>query len=293
MEPPSRTPADLNQPAPLTKRQRSNTALVEKPVSLNNSLDVSGDKPKAATSPQPKRHYSMDEKTPPAFVATYHPSVNAVSEKTTANSAVPLSSAASINSSSDSPVKKKVPKFLRKVVFDPQTMIFDLCTTGDPTDSERLPQLRECLGIPLDELAEPTKKAPNQLNIDVNEIYTVHQWLSPLHIACSNGNLSAVKLLLCLAGHRVNLKDKEGWTALHCACAEGHLDIIRLLGRCQGYQEYENEETEQKVDKDCIFPPDGPICLISRTNEGETPMDLALEEKKGAIQKIMDGISIL
>jgi ankyrin repeat protein len=182
--------------------------------------------------------------------------------------------------------QSKPPKFLRKVTFDPETLIFDLCSTGDATDPEKLSNLRECLGIALDAPVVPQKKRLSGLKIDVNEIYTPNQWLTPLHMACSSGNLAVVELLVCLAGSRVNLRDKEGWTALHCASAEGHMEIIKVLGRCQGWDGGEERDG-------WIYPPDGPIELNPRTRDGETPIEVALDENKAEIKALLDGMLLI
>ncbi|KAL3895769.1 MAG: hypothetical protein SGCHY_004497 [Lobulomycetales sp.] len=192
----------------------------------------------------------------------------------------------SASPSANSTIKRKPPKFLRKVTFDKETLIFDLCSTGDPTDSLKLPQLRNCLGIPADAEVKPSYSEPRNLAIDVNEIYTVNQWLSPLHLACSSGNAATVELLLFLAGSKVNFRDKEGWTALHCACAEGHVEIVKLLGRCQGSQ----DDTDKN--DDWIYPPDGPIQLNARNAEGETPVDVCLADKKDEISTILNALMV-
>jgi ankyrin repeat protein len=124
------------------------------------------------------------------------------------------------------------------------------------------------------------------LKVDVNVIYTSMDWFSPLHLACTSGNQAVVELLLCLAGSRVNLRDKEGWTALHCATAEGHLDIIKVLGRCQGYPEGVEER------EGWVYPPDGPIELNALNEEGKSPIDVSFDETKSAIQAVINGIGI-
>lgn len=177
--------------------------------------------------------------------------------------------------------KKKVPKFLRKVTFDPATQIFDICTNGDPVDSKMLPSLRTALGISLDFPTTPLN-TPLVCKTDVNEIYTGSQWLSPLHLACTNGHYSIAQLLLSVAGSRINLRDKEGWTALHCACAEGHVEIVELLCKCQGW-------VDCGWNKDGVYyPPDGPIELLAKNKDGEWAGDVAFEEKKGIIRGILE-----
>ena len=62
-------------------------------------------------------------------------------------------------------------------------------------------------------------------NIDVPE--TVHGW-TPLFVACANGHLAAVKLLL-QAGASQKTVDYLGWTAKEHATFRGHLAVAELL----------------------------------------------------------------
>ena len=49
-----------------------------------------------------------------------------------------------------------------------------------------------------------------------------------LHMATSEGNLEAVRVLL-QAGAEVNSVNNDGWTALHSACKWNHVEIAKLL----------------------------------------------------------------
>ncbi|KAJ3089025.1 hypothetical protein HK102_007386 [Quaeritorhiza haematococci] len=210
---------------------------------------------------------------------------------------------------SGSPGKKRIPKFLRKVSFDAPTMVLNVCQFGDPVDNVSLPTLKAALGLPM---SDSTDEAANggeakhvgkengsaglgtktrKIKVDVNMVTTGHQWLTPLHLACSHGHLNTVEVLLREAFSGVNLRDKEGWTPLHCACAEGHLEIIKLLGRCQGRAGEERTPEQLKalgiaVD-DWLYPPDGPIDLIPLNADGETPEDVAFDGKADEIGKIL------
>lgn len=49
-----------------------------------------------------------------------------------------------------------------------------------------------------------------------------------LHVACSKGNISAVRTLL-EQGHDINAIDYVGWTPLHEACNHGHIEVVEKL----------------------------------------------------------------
>ena len=51
---------------------------------------------------------------------------------------------------------------------------------------------------------------------------------TPLHVACIQGNLRSVKMLLS-NGHPVQVRDNSGWTPLHEAANNGHYEIVELL----------------------------------------------------------------
>jgi ankyrin repeat protein len=55
---------------------------------------------------------------------------------------------------------------------------------------------------------------------------------TPLHVACSEGKVDIVKLLV-KAGANPNLRDCSGWTPLHCACKNGDLRICEVLLQCK------------------------------------------------------------
>ncbi|KAI8913197.1 ankyrin repeat-containing domain protein [Gorgonomyces haynaldii] len=160
----------------------------------------------------------------------------------------------------------------KKVLFDPATLLLHVCQFPDSVE-EPLKIVRECLGLGTNKL------------LDVNNTCTPHQWLTPLHVACTHGHLDIATLLLVEAHSCVNMCDKEGWTPLHCASAEGHVDILNLLGRCQGVLGQEGQQ-------DWIHVPDGPIDLEPVNDDGEQPEDVALESKKAEIEALFQELKI-
>jgi hypothetical protein len=129
--------------------------------------------------------------------------------------------------------------------------------------------------------------ALNDPDVDINNVYSPQQWLTPLHVACSHGKTEIARLLLD-AGAAVNITDKEGWTPLHCAAAEGHLEVLKLLGRCQGNQSDVGERNSE-----WIYVLDGPINLEPLNDDNELPEDVALESKESEIQTLLAGMNVL
>lgn len=67
---------------------------------------------------------------------------------------------------------------------------------------------------------------------DATEISeTVHNW-TPLFIACANGHLEIVKLLLQVGANQMKLDD-QGWTAKEHAAFKGHLTVAGMLNECE------------------------------------------------------------
>jgi ankyrin repeat protein len=49
---------------------------------------------------------------------------------------------------------------------------------------------------------------------------------TPLHVACINGNIDIVNILL-KCNSSVNLCGTDGYTPLHAACINGNIDIVK------------------------------------------------------------------
>jgi len=71
-----------------------------------------------------------------------------------------------------------------------------------------------------------TIKSAAEASCDLNQIDQFHK--TPLMIACANGRLSVVKLLLAL-GVDVAIQDNFKWTALHHASHASQEDIVKFL----------------------------------------------------------------
>jgi ankyrin repeat protein len=52
---------------------------------------------------------------------------------------------------------------------------------------------------------------------------------TPLHLACQNGHLAVVGLLLSRSSDQLDQGDKRGRTGLHLASSGGHVDMVALL----------------------------------------------------------------
>ena len=134
---------------------------------------------------------------------------------------------------------------------------------------------------------DPNSTDAQKCSIDVNNIYTPQQWLTPLHVAAAYGHEELARILIEKAGAAVNIRDKEGWAPLHCAAAEGHLNIIKLLGKCQGNLAL----SEDGKGLDWIYCLDGPIDLEPENDDGEIPEEVAIEQEQEQIKIIFEGIA--
>jgi len=66
-------------------------------------------------------------------------------------------------------------------------------------------------------------------NFNVNWTHLTRRNNTPLHIACAQGNVALVRLLLGCAHLNPNLQTTAGDTPFLLACNQGHLDIVQLL----------------------------------------------------------------
>lgn len=74
----------------------------------------------------------------------------------------------------------------------------------------------------------------------LNRAESVNDW-TPLFVACVNGHLSIVELLL-EAGVKHGLCDRAGWTEIEHAAYKGHMKVAELLaaanmaGKCRALE---------------------------------------------------------
>ena len=68
-------------------------------------------------------------------------------------------------------------------------------------------------------------------NLDLNKRFTQSDGFTVLHIACYNGNVEIVKVLLQIeeGSLNVNERDNHGRIPLHLACLKGRTEIVKLL----------------------------------------------------------------
>ena len=60
--------------------------------------------------------------------------------------------------------------------------------------------------------------------------------MTPLYVACENGHLDVVRMLLSTEGIDPNRATKDGGTPLYIACEKGHLDVVRMLLSTEGIE---------------------------------------------------------
>lgn len=157
----------------------------------------------------------------------------------------------------------------KKIQFDAVSSIFYYCQYGEESD-------------PFSTVNLATLLSENQSKL--KQMRTGHQSLTPLHVACSYGQLKVVQMLLEEFSFPVNVFDKEGWTPLHCACVEGHVEVVELLCKCQG-----NGHDSRREHVDWFYVEDGPIDLIPLNDDDETPEDLIADKRPDETRALIKG----
>jgi len=106
----------------------------------------------------------------------------------------------------------------------------------------------------------------------------------PIHVACRQGSLKMVKLLLVIAPHTINTPDEDGMTPLHHCAICGQSSILRLLLEYGADSQLKTNSGDLALHiacfqgkEDCVtFLLEGTSSKIfSRTNNGRTPLHQA------------------
>ncbi|KAF5859617.1 Glycerophosphocholine phosphodiesterase [Aspergillus alliaceus] len=96
-----------------------------------------------------------------------------------------------------------------------------------------------------------------------------YSW-TPLFIACVDGSLSVVDLLI-EAGADLEKADSSGWTAKEHAALRGHLDVARRLAEVTPEPEAAEAEPVVPIPVASSSSPPGPSSLIERRSNPSTP----------------------
>ena len=100
------------------------------------------------------------------------------------------------------------------------------------------------------------------VEVNVGDIYGV----TPLHMACSRGNLVALKVLIEAPHIKLNASDKDKNTPLHEACLAGYHDVVETLLK---------KMKEKK------------LSLFLENDEKQTPLHIACKEGFDTIVKLV------
>jgi len=90
---------------------------------------------------------------------------------------------------------------------------------------------------------------------------------TPLHDACSSGNVNTVRILVGTYHADVSLANRVGWTPLHWAAAHGHYEVVRALVSEFG------------------------ASVRAQTKHGETPLDVAKRLQQKEVAEFLKGVN--
>ncbi|CAG2228498.1 unnamed protein product [Mytilus edulis] len=93
----------------------------------------------------------------------------------------------------------------------------------------------------IDDTTNSDLKGP-ELNSRVYTTIKDQKGWSALHLACQNGHIEVIKLLIDVGMnindttnsgstplHKACQEDQKGWSASHVACQNGHIEVVKLL----------------------------------------------------------------
>ena len=92
-----------------------------------------------------------------------------------------------------------------------------------------------------------TKHCCKRVDVDAKNSYGK----SPLHLACSRGNISAVVELMEHDSTCVKVTDNHRDTPLHEACLQGHLEIVKCLLSNSSLALSQNKDSEMPIHMAC------------------------------------------
>jgi transient receptor potential cation channel subfamily A protein 1 len=132
-----------------------------------------------------------------------------------------------------------------------------------------------------------------RVHVNVQDIYGV----TPLHMACSRGNLAALEALIEAPDIQLNISDNNQDTPLHEACLAGHPDVIETLLKKMNEKHIplslENDEKQTPLHFACKEGLDVVVKLIlqygddrlvhTEDNEHNSPLHLACESGNEAV----------
>lgn len=90
--------------------------------------------------------------------------------------------------------------------------------------------------------------------------------ITPLHMACSRGNLAALEVLIEAPGIQLTLSDNNDDTPLHEACLAGDPEVVEMLVKAMKAQD---------------------LSLLLRNDERQTPLHIACKQGSDDIVKLI------
>lgn len=127
-------------------------------------------------------------------------------------------------------------------------------------NSEVLQLLLAHPGADVNALLEGRDSHADSSRRDVHAFHYVGK--RPLHVACQQGHIQIIELLLARKDVDINLTDEGGWTPLHCSCMSRKPGVVELLLGC-------------------------PNVAVNTINKGDTPLFAAIERKEANLVELL------